>query len=204
MTSPCKLLGTAKCRCSKTQATNLTYLTSYSRHALLRKLFSDHSWYTISFMQAAVFNLPLAQVYLTRLLQNQKEIGDEMHLRFGLSKAQGEAISKLLKEHIQKAGAALTTAIETKSVTSEKTKQAATELYEQGDRLSTALAGLLHANEEEVKREFRRHNQHVLTIATYLLDPEKRQQPIYIAELDAYTNHAIHLADIIYAKASML
>lgn len=38
---------------------------------------------------------------------------------------------------------------------------------------------------------------------TYLLDPEKRQQPsVYITELDAYTNHALHLADVIYVRAT--
>jgi len=48
---------------------------------------------------------------------------------------------------------------------------------------------------ESLIKEFRTHNQHVITLAQMLLKGQTNKK--YIQELDSYQNHMLHLADVI-------
>ncbi|MCM2352904.1 MAG: hypothetical protein NDI63_04750 [Pseudobdellovibrio sp.] len=64
----------------------------------LRKLWEDHITWTRVYMISALANLPDQSAAASRLLQNQKDIGDAFKPFYG--NAAGNQLSKLLTEHI--------------------------------------------------------------------------------------------------------
>lgn len=64
----------------------------------MRKLWSDHVWWTRNYLIAAIADMPELQVTTERLLQNQKDIGAAIVPYYG--KEAGEKLAELLKEHI--------------------------------------------------------------------------------------------------------
>ncbi len=68
----------------------------------MRKLWSDHVIWTRVYIIAAVANAPDQKPALQRLLKNQDDIGNAVAGYYG--KEAGNALAKLLKEHIELAG----------------------------------------------------------------------------------------------------
>lgn len=66
--------------------------------AALRKLWSDHVIWTRQYIVAAVAGAPDVNAAAQRLLKNQEDIGDAIVPYFG--RGAGDALTKLLKEHI--------------------------------------------------------------------------------------------------------
>jgi hypothetical protein len=64
----------------------------------MRKLWSDHVFWTRDFIIAAVGKQPDETAATTRLLKNQEDIGNAVGAYYG--KAAGEKLTGLLKEHI--------------------------------------------------------------------------------------------------------
>lgn len=64
----------------------------------LRKLWSDHVFWTREYIIAAVARTPDADVAAGRLLKNQEDIGAAIAGYYG--QAAGDQLTKLLKEHI--------------------------------------------------------------------------------------------------------
>jgi hypothetical protein len=64
----------------------------------MRKLWTDHVVWTRSYIVAAVGDQPDAQAAAARLMKNQEDIGSAVAGFYG--KAAGDALTKLLKEHI--------------------------------------------------------------------------------------------------------
>src|SRR5579883_2233657 len=106
----CSVIGTKKCRC-ETKSNGET-LSCVTEHSLVRKLFSDHSWYTQDYIQAVVFGLKTAPALRARLLDNQTEIGSELGSYSVVGEENGREIGKLLTEHIAKAEAVVVAAME--------------------------------------------------------------------------------------------
>lgn len=66
--------------------------------ASMRKLWSDHVFWTREWVLAAAFNTPNKKAASDRLIKNQNDIGNAIKPIFGNSA--GNQLSKLLKEHI--------------------------------------------------------------------------------------------------------
>ncbi len=64
----------------------------------LRKLWSDHVFWTREYIVAAVAGTPDANAAASRLLRNQEDIGDAIVPYYG--KDAGSRLTELLKEHI--------------------------------------------------------------------------------------------------------
>jgi hypothetical protein len=64
----------------------------------MRKLWSEHVTWTRAYIVAAVSDGPDAQAAATRLMKNQDDIGTAVGSVYG--KPAGDALTKLLKEHI--------------------------------------------------------------------------------------------------------
>lgn len=64
----------------------------------MRKLWTDHVVWTRAYIVAAIADQPDAQAAAGRLMKNQEEIGAAVGSVYG--KAAGDALTKLLKEHI--------------------------------------------------------------------------------------------------------
>ncbi len=74
----------------------------------MQKLWADHMQWTFSTVDAFFNNQKGLQANLDRLLQNQKDIGTAIFPYYG--QAAGDALAKLLTEHIQQAVPVLTAA----------------------------------------------------------------------------------------------
>jgi len=64
----------------------------------MRKLWSDHVFWTRDYIVAAIADQPDAQAAAARLLKNQEDIGNAVATYYG--KAAGDKLTGLLKEHI--------------------------------------------------------------------------------------------------------
>ncbi len=64
----------------------------------MRRLWSDHVWWTRNYLIDAIADMPSLQVTTKRLLQNQEDIGDAITSYYG--KAAGKQLAGLLREHI--------------------------------------------------------------------------------------------------------
>ncbi|MFI5333132.1 MAG: glycosyltransferase [Candidatus Babeliales bacterium] len=64
----------------------------------MRKLWSDHVWWTRDYIIAAVADAPDLKAATDRLLKNQEDIGSAVASYYG--KEAGEKLTALLKEHI--------------------------------------------------------------------------------------------------------
>jgi hypothetical protein len=184
----CPTLGTSACHCSSLPK----YLTTprcEDKHALFRVLWSNHAWYTVNFIQNALFScIGMIEEIQAELMNNQTEIGDELGKWVLHNKQQGNEMGHLLQAHIG-AAAEATMAAKNKLNQKEKTKA----LFDQGDQLAMRLAMFLKMkNPELLQKEFRTHNQHVLNLVGYLLTNQKTK---YVTELNAYICHMMHLSD---------
>lgn len=64
----------------------------------MRKLWSDHVWWTRNYLIAAIADMPELDATTKRLLENQEDIGDAVAKYYG--KDAGKKLTQLLKEHI--------------------------------------------------------------------------------------------------------
>jgi hypothetical protein len=201
-------LGMQVCHCRQTKGLSGgggKYIKK-DTHGIMRKVWDDHAWWTVQFINAAIFNLSYATAAQNRLMKNQEEIGKEFvkHFPRVVSLINGDHMTSLLKTHIGLAAGVVTIAIKSvkKKVTDdEKVLDAVQELYKQGDNMSAFFAKLLELPYESVKKEFRTHNEHVVELATLLILNEAEN---YRIELDAYINHMLTVADLFHAQASEL
>lgn len=191
----CDTVGTSKCRCGKQKCYTSVEERSTDIYCMVRKLFSDHSWYTVQYIQSAVFDTPITSSIKKRLLENQDEIGFELGAHFTrIGPDNGAAIGKLLTEHIVKADEAVKAAI----TGSENFQDKVEDFFRQGDHLADVLSSVLELSEDDAehfKEEFHIHVQHVLNLARLLLEKNYGQK--YIAELDVYINHMLHMSDLL-------
>lgn len=181
----CNVTHAQKCRCGKKVKAKAK--TEQDVKGMFRKLFSDHSWYTYVYIVAVIYKLPSAKELQRRLLDNQREIGNEIGNLKG--EKNGKAVTKLLKQHILAADFVLQTALKDQDV-----KVSVQALYAQGNQVAQGLSQILNASEPVFTREFHMHNAHVVKIATLLL----KSKPI-VKALDAYQNHMLHFSDLLHA-----
>ncbi len=203
----CSATGTSTCRCipGTLEEKTATCSNMNDRASVIRKLWMDHAWFTESYVQAAIFKLATASHLKTRLVANQKEIGDEFAKLFPkvISSAQGTQMGEWLKAHITKADAAVSAAISAgpaKLKSDKKFLEAQKDLFEQGEEMANAIACLLDESaSEELQTQFHTHNQHVLTLASILLEKKFNK---YVEEVDGYLNHMIMVSNMLVCLAS--
>jgi len=80
----------------------------------MRKLWSDHVWWTRDYLITAIADMPEAEAATTRLLKNQEDIGAAIAPYYG--EEAGEKLTTLLKEHILIAANVVTAAKENNNV----------------------------------------------------------------------------------------
>lgn len=196
----CSTVGMTKCRCGKNKGEELGCIT---RHSIIRKVFSDHSWYTLEYLTSVVYKLPTATVIRSRLFQNQEDIGTELKNNFSqIGEQNGKDIGDLFKDHISNTEACV---IAIMSGNKKKMDEAKKNLFEQGDYLIEQLTIILDVEEKEtykLQEEFHTHNQHVINLAVMLINGITDKK--FIIENDAYQNHMMRVADMVYIAAKSL
>lgn len=186
----CPITGEANCKCIHT---DIVPLFKPHLKETLRKLFSDHAFYTKIYITSGLAGLGDAKVIADRLMINQTDIGDTLVPIIG--RENGTKLTELLKDHINHAAACVG---KLKNKNKAGLKKAVRELYEQGTEVAKFISSLnpIALPFEAVDREFHRHNEHVVTIAS--LHHARKYVDEY-KEMDAYINHMLMFSDFLYS-----
>jgi len=196
----CKVVGTLRCRCGDRTSSPQECINCVG---MLRKLFSDHSNFTLLYIQAVVFNTPFMVAYRKRLLENQTEIGKEIGRAF-IGAIRGKALGSAFTQHI---AAAEQMVLE---MLGGQTTNMKTEFLQQGDELARLIASDFKKNEDDIIPVIRTHNTHVIRLTEMLIksrvkDPKNpRDETLFIQELDAYNNHMLSVADFLFMAGEQL
>lgn len=162
----------------------------------LRKLFTDHAVYTKFVITDVLEDLKNTKPDLSRLLENQDEIGKFVGKIVGVSK--GRALSSLLREHIQLAGACVITLHEGDTAALHTN---IAHLFENSDRIGAFLHSLNPSKLplKAVQKMFHQHNQYVLDIA---IAQQKEQATKVVHLFDKYYDHMMMLSDTLESALS--
>lgn len=106
-----------------------------SLNTALRKLWSDHVYWTRSFIVATIADIPETKEVTERLMKNQEDLGNSIVKYYGTEA--GNKLTNLLKEHILKAAALVAAA---KVEDKDKFKVADKEAYQNADEIATFLS----------------------------------------------------------------
>lgn len=154
----------------------------------MRKLWEDHIIWTRMVIVGIVAGTPDTGAALTRLLQNQADIGDAIKPFFG--DAAGAQLTGLLRQHILIAGKLLTAA---KTGDTTAFANAKTEWYANAHDIAVFLAG---ANDKwsvtDLDAEMRTHLDQTLAEAVARLSADWTGD---VADYDAVHVHILHMAD---------
>jgi len=91
-------IATAQGPASGVRADRLSITRADMLRQDMRKLWSDHVFWTRDYAAAAIADQPDAKAAATRLLKNQEDIGNAIAKYYG--KASGDQLTALLKQHI--------------------------------------------------------------------------------------------------------
>ena len=155
-----------------------------------QKLWIEHAWWTRSYIISSIAELEDKGDILTRLLQNQVDIGNLIKPYYG--EEAGNKLTALLKEHILKAGEIIEAAKKGDKATVDKLNK---EWHQNADKI---VAFLVKANPNWSKKEltdmFYRH----LKLTTDEVEARLKKEWINdIHFADQNQDHLIKLADIL-------
>lgn len=192
MATYCGRTGEVKCKClADRQLTPKTAL-QVDLKSTMRKLFTDHGVYTAFVLKSIVDGIDDVKVFLSRLLQNQKDIGDQVKPIVGDEK--GAKLTTVLTEHIKLAGAVMTAATKKDPDLDDQLKK----LYANSDVVAATLTSL---NPEKLpytatQPMFETHNRYVVGMTTSRIAKNYEQEQKWY---DAYYNEILEMADAITA-----
>jgi hypothetical protein len=167
--------------------------------SLIQKLFLDHIWYTNDYIVASMFQLPTAPALKTRLLKNQQDLGKGLGTAFPSVASQSDQITKLLTDHIVAADNVIQAAISKQDLN----PKIAT-LYQQGQAVADSISQAFQLPLPTLRNSFHQHNEHVLKLATLLLNKQNVTGVEYIGELDTYKDQMLMMADMIFQAGHKL
>jgi hypothetical protein len=160
-------------------------------HNAMRGLWQSHGTWTERAIVDFVGGLPDTKLVVARLLQNQVDIGNAVKPYYG-AKA-GNALTKLLKAHINAAVAVLAAA---KSGDAAATVKAKAAFYANGNQVARFLhaANPKHWSLSAMKTMMRMHLDQVIALA---VDQLKGNYEAAIREYDVYIGHILDMADML-------
>lgn len=174
----CPIMGTPVCKCTMKEK--------------MRKLFTDHAFYTKFYIESALSDLPDVKVITNRLLQNQVDIGNFVKPVVG--NVNGDQLASLLKEHILAAAGAVNAI---KKEDEKEVKIAVEKVFANSWLVSQLLSSF---NPEKlpfdvVLKIFNQHNQYVIDIITLHFNEDFEKE---INTVDLYYQHMLMLSDALH------
>lgn len=124
----------------------------------------------------------------SRLMANQDEIAEALEEHVGDTHA--GRVRTLLRDHIAAAAAVLNLP---RGSTADARAAALDAFFANGDELGNEFAAITTMSAPTAREEFRKHNQHVLRLATEAGEEQ-------IRTYDAYYTHMLALSDAIVAQ----
>jgi hypothetical protein len=162
--------------------------SSEQLHDAMRKLWSDHVFWTRLYIIEAAANNPAAQTTLNRLMRNQEDIGSAIAPYYGT--AAGSKLTDLLKQHISIAGDLVAAA---KAGDNAKVADANTRWHANADDIATFLSG---ANPNWPKATvLSMLNQHLALTTQEATQRLHGQYPDDEATFDAVYNEILGMSD---------
>lgn len=186
----CRITGEKHCKCENKREG--IHIMKVNMKEAFRKLFTDHACYTVFVLKGIIDKNDSVTVFLNRLLDNQKDIGDQLKPIIG--EENGNRVTDLLKEHIRLAGEVI------KSISAKERSKLLNEkiavLLDNGDEFSRFLSSLSPDKlpEREMIDMFERHNSFVKDMAIARRNKDYlEEQKLY----DAYYNEILEMSDAI-------
>lgn len=184
----CGITGEVHCKCLYPRE-KISHI-QVDLKSSLRKLFTDHGVYTAFVLKSIVDGGKDTQVFLKRLLGNQKDIGDQIALVAGAKN--GAAVTALLTEHIKLAGDVITAAVKKDPTLTDKINK----LFANGDQVAIGLHSLNPTGLpfETIREMFHIHNQFVIDMTINRIQGKyENEQQLY----DSYYNEILAMSDSI-------
>jgi hypothetical protein len=185
----CRITGESSCKCKY----EIEPVEPPTPKETLRKLFTDHAVYTHTYIINELYQLPSLADVTKRLLENQKEIGDAAGGFLG--KKSGDALTKLLTQHILDASAVVKAAAKGDS---SGIKGKISALFDNSRRVAELLGSIQpeKVSSEEFKLHFDQHNQYVIDITTLYIS---RKFDEVISTYDCYYTHMLMFSDLVWS-----
>ncbi|HSW75823.1 MAG TPA: hypothetical protein VLG50_02170 [Candidatus Saccharimonadales bacterium] len=187
--SYCPITGEQQCKCL--YKNDAIHALKVDLKSTMRKLFTDHAVYTSFVLKLIVDKINDNGVYLTRLIENQKDIGNQLKPIIG--DKHGNMLTALLTEHIKCAGDVMKAAV----LKSNQLSNNIEKLFLNSEQVAKFLTSLnpVKLPLNETKMMFDTHNQFVIDMTTSRIKKDyKREQQLY----DAYYNEILAMSDMIY------
>ena len=157
----------------------------------MRKLWEDHITWTRMAIISLETGTPDTQATVARLLRNQADIGNAMKPYYG--KVAGEAVTKLLREHILIAADVIAAA---KAGNKAQLTDAQNRWTANADQIAAALHGLNPRNWKLAMMKAEMHKHLALTTNEAVARLEGHWDAD-VAAYDAVHNHILHMADML-------
>lgn len=188
----CKITGESPCRCGHGRAKGMVLVSYEDLKAAMRKVWSEHSWYTVlTIFESVPVEQPDANIVITRLLRNPTDIKNLIQPFVGEAKA--TSVETVVANHLKLAAAALG-ALRSRNQVNITT--AVNEFYAQGDLFASALHDLnpVKLPLDTTKAMIHQHNEYVVKIASARQGSKFEEE---ISTIDPYQKHMMMLADVI-------
>ncbi len=176
------------------QARSATAAVTPSQVALreaMRKLWSDHVFWTREYVVAAIDGPEgVAQAAAARLMKNQEDIGNAVAAYYGTSA--GSRLTALLKEHIQIAVELVSAA---KAADQPKVQQASARWTQNADAVAAFLS---QANPNWPRQALvDAMRMHLDTTTKEVTARLHKDYPADVAAFDAVYQHILHMSDVL-------
>ena len=156
----------------------------------MRKLWSDHVFWTREYVIAAVDGTSGAQAAAARLLRNQEDIGAAIVPYYG--KAAGDKLTSLLKDHIMIAVDLIAAA----KVNDQAKFQAADAKWKQNARDIAVFLSQANSNWPS-QAMTDAMNMHLATTTREVVDRLQKNYDDDVRAFDAVYDHILHMADVL-------
>lgn len=189
----CARTGEINCKCLASRKLTSVTGIKVDLKMSLRKLFTDHAVYTILVMKALVNKTDDVNVLVPRLLNNQKDIGDQVKAVVGDDNI-GSQLTSLLTQHINLAAAVIKAAIA--GVPQTTLNNNISELYKNGNEIAAFLSKLNPEKlvYEDIQKMFENHNKFVIDMTVARLARNYAEE---LKLYDAYYNEILEMSDAI-------
>lgn len=162
-----------------------------SLNAAMRNLWTDHMQWTYNTVDAFFNNPEAVQANLTRLLQNQKDIGAAIVPYYG--QAAGDTLASLLTTHISLAPPVLQAAKDNNQAALDA---AMANWYSNAQDIADFLST---ANQQNWPQEHMREDMkdHITQTTAYAVDLLKKDYTKAVADYQVAFDHMMHMADML-------
>jgi len=187
--SICKVTGQSPCKCKHIKNINVVDYDDFK--LALRKVFSEHAWFTIMAITESVpVEQPDAKVILGRLIRNPNDIKNLISTF--VDKSTADLVEKVIADHLNLAAAVFKPLRDGNTIA---ITEAVNNFVSQGNIFSDALTMIKpgRISTEDARMMVRTHNDFIVKIASDRINGKYQE---VIDTFDPYVNHMMMFSDV--------